>query len=202
MARKRNCRDCKKELTDKYFLFTGTFPFSGEEGDGTRTSASRANYCASCRIKWNLPDNKTLLNSIRKARQELEPYLQKPEIDARNKDYKQKVVQPVVEEILGGKLDEEINTELEGHIPGYCAGRAEGSFNINGKSDNKLALQAFLRALTIKEKELKKELPEENNLPTNDDNNSPLPDNSPHPPPKPSSNGSNSPPPNESNYTL
>jgi len=44
---------------------------------------------------------------------------------------------PTVEEILGGKLDKEINAELEGHIPGFSAGRAEGSFDINGKSVSK-----------------------------------------------------------------
>ncbi|CAG8688062.1 11700_t:CDS:1, partial [Ambispora leptoticha] len=50
---------------------------------------------------------------------------------AREKDYKQKVVQPTVEKILGGKLDEEINTNLIGHIPGFSHGRIEGIFKIN-----------------------------------------------------------------------
>ena len=287
MARKRNCRDCKRELTGKYYIITG-LPRNGYE-------ASRANYCASCRDKWkqerimkeiylpkgyskiiekevgdkiedeisefedkwekhytlgikrNFPNNKNLLNSICQARQELEPYLQKPEIvekawergyegysgnmismgfyylfkeDARNKDYKREMVQPTIEEILGGKLDKEINTELEGHIPGFSAGRAEGSFDINSKSvskywwldgdegdyhrldisfleDNKLALQCFLRALSIKEKELKKELPEDNQQDNPEPNPSKNNDDNDLPSQSPNSQGEN-----KSNYAL
>jgi len=152
-------------------------------------------------IKKTFPDNKTLLNSIQKARQEFEPYLSKLEIveqawerkigdagipmsfrflftkSAKNKEYRQKVVRPTVEEILGGKLDEEISTNFNGRIPGFSHGRADGDLKINGKvvgqfwwiyddendyhclelifwKDNKLALEAFCRSLKIKEKEL------------------------------------------------
>ncbi len=120
MTRKRECKDCKKELTGKYYLIVGAF-MNGYE-------ASRANFCSSCCDKWkkktlikkqiergeakivekevgnkiddeisefedkwekhseldiqkkNLPDNETFLNLIQKARQELEPYLQKLKI--------------------------------------------------------------------------------------------------------------------------
>ncbi|RHZ37467.1 hypothetical protein [endosymbiont GvMRE of Glomus versiforme] len=241
MTRQRNCRDCKKELTDKYYIITCVGAYE----------ASRANFCFLCcekkknirlikklieeglekviekkvgdklyddisdfEDKWEkntnlgitkkiLPDNKTLLNSIRQARQELEPYLYKSEIvekawlkeyvdyidmsfyylfakSAREKNYKQKVVQPIVEKILGEKLDEEINTATKGGVPGDSSvpGRADGDFIINGKligkynwvdheddcrrlglsfwEDNSLALRAFLKSLDIKEKELMK----------------------------------------------
>ena len=170
MARQRSCFDCKKQLTDKYYLIVG-FPHNHEK-------ASRANYCSECCAKWKQDpkiretycklgwikfiekevgdstedkisefedrwekhcylgikktgsDNKALLNSIQQARQELEPYLQKPGIvgrsyereyggcgisismsfyflfakDAREPGYKQKVVRPTVEKILGGKV--------------------------------------------------------------------------------------------------
>ncbi|KLL05049.1 MAG: hypothetical protein MRERV_6c022 [Mycoplasmataceae bacterium RV_VA103A] len=287
MARKRNCRDCKKELVGKYYLITG-LPHNGYK-------ASRANYCASCVDKWkqkeimkviyfpkgysriiekevgdkiedeisefedkwekhqtlgikkNFSDDKTLLSSIQKARQELEPYLQKSEIvekswergyegysgnllsmsfyylfkkDARDKDYKQKIVQPAVEEILGGKLDGKINTELEGNIPGFSAGRAEGDFKINGKSvskywwvdgdegdyrrlmiifldNNKLALQSFLKSLSVKEKELTGKSPADNQQNNNNNPN----DNDNSPPPKTSNQNeyNNS---DKSNYAL
>lgn len=261
MVYPRKCYDCKKELTNKYWLITG-IPLNREK-------ASRANYCATCcdkkknlpvvkevylkkglteiiekevgdktedqisefedkwekhcnlGIKKNLTDNKTLLNSIQKARQEIEPYLQKPAIveqayekkyggssllamhflflfskSAGDKEYKQKIVQPKIEEILGVKLDEEISTNVNGRIPGFSPGRADGSLKSNNKIvgqfwwvyddeddfrclmltfagiDNKLALKAFCRALQIKEKELKDEqIPE-------------IPPNSPSPPQK------------------
>ena len=96
---------------------------------------------------------------------------------AKDKDYKQKVVQPTVEEILGGKLDEEISTDFNGRIPGFSHGRADGDLKNNNKvvgqfwwiyddeddyhcldlifwKDNKLVLEAFCRSLKIKEKEL------------------------------------------------
>ncbi|KLL02731.1 MAG: hypothetical protein MRECE_49c012 [Mycoplasmataceae bacterium CE_OT135] len=147
--------------------------------------------------KKDLSNKKAFLNSIQKAHAELEPYLQKPEIvekawekeynadidmtfyylfakSAREKDYKQKVVQPTIEEILGSKLDEEINTATTGNSPGV-PGSADGNFKIDNKligyswvdheddcrrltlsfwDDNKLALQAYLQALAIKEQEL------------------------------------------------
>ncbi|CAG8847935.1 26831_t:CDS:2, partial [Racocetra persica] len=70
----RNCRDCKKELVGKYYLITG-IPRNGYE-------ASRANYCASCEVGDKIEDEISEFedNSIQKARQELEPYLQKSEI--------------------------------------------------------------------------------------------------------------------------
>ena len=38
MARQRKCRDCKKGLTGKYYIISGTRGFE----------ASRANFCSSC----------------------------------------------------------------------------------------------------------------------------------------------------------
>ncbi|CAG8605341.1 9132_t:CDS:2, partial [Ambispora gerdemannii] len=81
--------------------------------------------------KRELPDNKTFLNLIQKARQELEPWLQKPE-NVREKNYRQKVVRPTVEEILGEKLDEEINTITIRNHPGV-PGQADGDFKIANK---------------------------------------------------------------------
>jgi len=54
---------------------------------------------------------------------------------AREKDYKQNVVQPTIEKILDRKLDQEINTITTGnHLgdPGI-PGRADGNLKINGK---------------------------------------------------------------------
>ena len=120
---------------------------------------------------------------------------------AREEDYKQKVVKPTIEEILGVKLNEEINTSTKGNSPGV-PGRADGKLKVNDESvfynwidhvadcrrlslsfqnDNKLALQSFLRALSLKEKELKKELPEDNQQDNNDNSS----------PPGPSNNGNN-----------
>ena len=52
MTRKRNCRDCKKELVGKYYLITGT---GGYE-------ASRANFCSLCCDKRkNFPNIRKLI---------------------------------------------------------------------------------------------------------------------------------------------
>jgi len=127
---------------------------------------------------------------------------------AKDKEYRQKVVQPTVEEILGGKLDEEISTNFNGRIPGFSHGRADGDLKINGKvvgqfwwiyddeddyhclelifwKDNKLALEAFCRSLKIKEKELQGyNSPIQPDNPKEKDNSEPnqpnLPTNSPN----------------------
>ena len=123
---------------------------------------------------------------------------------AREEDYKQKVVKPTIEEILGVKLNEEINTSTKGNSPGV-PGRADGKLKVNDESvfynwidhvadcrrlslsfqnDNKLALQSFLRSLTIKEKELEEEVPQP--IPA------PEPNSPPQTPPLSSTNNSSS----------
>lgn len=103
---------------------------------------------------------------------------------ALNENYQKEVVGPVIAEILGGNPNQEINTTNIGASPGV-PGRTSGNWEINSKNnivyvwndgpericrrisfiiyDNKLFLQACLRALAIKKKELARELSKPSN---------------------------------------
>ncbi|CAI2189575.1 3880_t:CDS:2 [Funneliformis geosporum] len=153
MPRQRNCLVCKKELAGKYYLIVGA-PVKGY-------AASRANYCFSCCNKWK---EKFLIKKLiergeakiveKKAGNQIDDEINMSFLylfakSAREVKYKQEVVQPTIELILGRKLNEEINTTTTGNCP----------------DDNKLALQSFLRSLNIKEKELKNnKISSQNNL--------------------------------------
>ncbi|CAI2182972.1 2810_t:CDS:2 [Funneliformis geosporum] len=136
MPRQRNCLGCKKELAGKYYLIVGA-PVKGY-------AASRANYCFSCCNKWK---EKFLIKKlIERGEAKIVEKETGNQIDdeinmsflylfaksAREAKYKQEVVQPTVELILGRKLNEEINTTTTGNCPGV-AGRADGKFKISDK---------------------------------------------------------------------
>jgi hypothetical protein len=106
-------------------------------------------------------DEKTILTWCQTARQELEPFLQKPEIveksfggkieshgkaavwfyylfakSAQEENYRKKVVEPTIAKILGvEKLNQEINTSIKDNGPGV-PGLADGKLKIGDKIVN------------------------------------------------------------------